>query len=140
MLARKSKLSRKASDGKSAEQTIAANADTIFVVQGLDNNYSPRRLERFLAAVWESGAAPAVILNKTDICDCVAERAAETALRAPGVPVIALDSVSRRGYELLTPFLAKGRTLAFIGSSGVGKSTIINNLTGEKKQKTAAVR
>ncbi|HAF95176.1 MAG: ribosome small subunit-dependent GTPase A [Elusimicrobia bacterium GWC2_51_8] len=140
VLTRRSKLSRKASDGKKAEQTIAANADTIFVVQGLDKNYNPRRLERFLTAVRESGAAPAVILNKTDICDCVAERAADTALLAPGVPVIALDSVSRRGYELLTPFLAKGRTLAFIGSSGVGKSTIINNLTGNKKQKTAAVR
>ena len=142
VLRRKSKLSRKAADGgKSPEQPIAANADTIFVVQGLDHNYNLRRLERFLVAVWESGAAPAVILNKADICDCAAERAAEAALRAPGVPVLVLDSVSRRGYELLTPFLAKGRTLAFIGSSGVGKSTIINNLTGGgTKLKTTAVR
>jgi ribosome biogenesis GTPase len=142
VLTRKSKLSRKNADGgKTAEQPIAANADTIFIVQGLDHNYNPRRIERFLVAVWESGAAPAVILNKADLCDCAAQRAAEAALHAPGVPVIVLDSVSRRGYELLEPFLAKGSTLAFIGSSGVGKSTIINNLTGAgAKQKTAAVR
>ncbi|OGS12026.1 MAG: ribosome small subunit-dependent GTPase A, partial [Elusimicrobia bacterium RIFOXYA12_FULL_57_11] len=138
VLKRKSKLSRKATEDE-VEQPIAANADTIFIVQGLDGNYNPRRLERLLVAVLESGAAPVIILNKADLCPDAARLAAETALQCQGIPVLVLNSLERGGYELLTPFLAKGRTLAFIGSSGVGKSTIINNL-GAKKQKTAAVR
>ncbi|HAH31026.1 MAG TPA: ribosome small subunit-dependent GTPase A [Elusimicrobia bacterium] len=139
VLKRKSKISRKTTDKEETEQPVAANADTVFIVQGLDANYNPRRLERFITAAWESGAAPVVILNKADLCPEAAKRAEETSLLTPGVPVIILDSVSLRGYEQLEPFLAKGRTIAFIGSSGVGKSTIINNL-GAKKQKTSAVR
>ncbi|HNW45726.1 MAG TPA: ribosome small subunit-dependent GTPase A, partial [Elusimicrobiales bacterium] len=121
------------------EQPIAANADTIFIVQGLDGNYNPRRLERLLVAVLESGAAPVIILNKADLCPDAARLAEDTARQCAGVPVLVLDSVARGGYENLAPYLAGGRTLAFIGSSGVGKSTIINNL-GAKPQKTAAVR
>lgn len=138
VLKRKSKLSRKATE-TDAEQPIAANADTIFIVQGLDNNYNPRRLERLLVAVLESGAAPVIILNKADLCPEAARLAAETAVLGQNIPVLVLNSVSLDGYALLAPFLTKGRTLAFIGSSGVGKSTIINNL-GAKHQKTAPVR
>lgn len=138
VLKRKSKLSRKATEDE-VEQPIAANADTIFIVQGLDNNYNPRRLERLLVAVMESGADPVIILNKADLNPEASRLAAETVLLCRGVPVLVLDSVSLGGYGLLAPYLAKGRTLAFIGSSGVGKSTIINNL-GAKLQKTAAVR
>jgi ribosome biogenesis GTPase len=139
VLARRSKLSRKATDEEGAEQPIAANADTVFIVQALDSNYNPRRLERYLVAVRESGAAPVIILNKSVLRAEYAKCEEETSLLAPGVAVIALDSVSMLGYDRLAPFMAKGRTIAFIGSSGVGKSTIINNL-GAKKQKTAAVR
>ena len=139
VLKRRSKLSRKATDEEEAEQPIAANVDTVFIVQSLDGNYNLRRLERFLVAVRESGAEPVVILNKADLCPEADKHAEETSLLAPCVPVIILDSVSLRGYGRLDPFLAKGRTIAFIGSSGVGKSTIINNL-GAKKQKTSAVR
>ncbi|MCX5785245.1 MAG: ribosome small subunit-dependent GTPase A [Elusimicrobia bacterium] len=139
VLKRRSKLSRKATDEEEAEQPIAANVDTVFIVQSLDGNYNLRRLERFLVAVRESGAAPVVILNKADLCPEAEKRAEEASLLAPSIPVIILDSISLRGYGRLAPFLAKGRTIAFIGSSGVGKSTIINNL-GAKKQKTSAVR
>ncbi|MCX5790793.1 MAG: ribosome small subunit-dependent GTPase A [Elusimicrobia bacterium] len=139
VLKRKSKLSRKTAGEEATEQPIAANADTIFIVQGLDGNYNPRRLERLLVAVMESGAEPVVILNKADLCAEAGRLAAETRLQCAGITVLVLDSVSLGGYERLAPFLAKGRTLAFIGSSGVGKSTIINNL-GAEQQKTAAVR
>ncbi|HBA60033.1 MAG TPA: ribosome small subunit-dependent GTPase A [Elusimicrobia bacterium] len=139
VLARKSKLSRKSTDTEGAEQPIAANADTVFIVQALDANYNSRRMERFLVAARESGAAPVVILNKADLCPEHAQRELETAELAAGLPVITIDSVSLAGYEKLAPFLAKGRTIAFIGSSGVGKSTIINNL-GAARQRTAAVR
>jgi len=138
VLRRRSKLSRKATEDE-VEQPIAANADTIFIVQGLDNNYNPRRLERLLVAVMESGADPVIILNKADLCPEATRLAAETELLCRGVPVLVLDSVTLAGYARLEPYLVKGRTLAFIGSSGVGKSTIINNL-GAKLQKTAAVR
>jgi len=139
VLARRSRLSRKSTDKEGAEQPIAANADTVFIVQALDANYNSRRLERFLVAVRESGATPVVILNKADLDPKHPLREKETADLAPGIPVIVLDSVSLAGYDRLSPFLAKGRTIAFIGSSGVGKSTIINNL-GAARQRTAAVR
>lgn len=138
VMRRKSKLSRKATEDD-VEQPIAANADTIFIVQGLDNNYNLRRLERLLVAVMESRADPVIILNKADLCPEAAILAAETGVLCRDIPVLVLDSITLAGYDRLTPYLAKGRTLAFIGSSGVGKSTIINNL-GAKLQKTAAVR
>ena len=139
VLERRSKLSRRTVGEAEEEQLIAANADTIFIVQSLDSNFSPRRLERMLAAVLQSGAAPAVILNKADLCADIPAREAETAAVSQGAPVLVLDSVAVSGYGALKPYLEAGRTLAFIGSSGVGKSTIINNL-GAERQRTAAVR
>lgn len=139
VLARHSKLSRQAVGRDEVEQTIAANADTIFIVQGLDGDYNPHRMDRYLTAVRGSGAEPVVILNKADLCADVEACRAEIAAMAAGLKVLVLDSVAHTGYEGLTPFLTRGRTLAFIGSSGVGKSTIINNL-GAATQRTHEVK
>lgn len=140
VLSRKTKFSRKAPGDDTDEQVIAANIDTLFIVQGLDNNYNLRRIERYLTMAYESGASPVVILNKADICDDREQKLAEVQSAAFGVPVHIISSVTKLGYDELEPYQKKGATIAFLGSSGVGKSTIINTLLGKQVQKTCEVR
>jgi ribosome biogenesis GTPase len=109
-------------------------------VMGLDRDFNPRRLERALVLAWESGAEPVVLLNKADVCDDVASRLLEVESPAAGVPVLVLAARSGRGLEALSPWLEAGRTVALLGSSGVGKSTIVNRLLGEERQRTREVR
>lgn len=140
VLPRRTALTRKASGDSVEQQVIAANIDTIFIVQGLDENYNLRRLERFLAMSRASGAFPVVILNKSDLCDAAEDRRIETAAVSGEAPVHVISSMSGAGYDELVAYLRPGKTIAFIGSSGVGKSTIINVLLGAETQKTNAVR
>jgi ribosome biogenesis GTPase len=140
VLPRKTKFSRKAPASDMDEQVIAANIDTVFIVQGLDLNFNVRRIERYLAMIYDSGALPVVILNKADLCAAAGEKRAEVRSVAFGVPVHIISSVNRSGYDELSPYLKQGHTIGFLGSSGVGKSTIINNLLGENVQKTSEVR
>lgn len=140
ILNRKSKFSRKIPTSKTQEQIVSANIDMAFIVQGLDHNYNLRRLERYLVMAWESGAKPIIILNKVDLCDDLDEVLQEVESVAFGTPVHTLDSFSMSGYECFSNYLEKGKTFVFLGSSGVGKSTIINNLIGENVQKTNEVR
>jgi ribosome biogenesis GTPase / thiamine phosphate phosphatase len=121
-------------------QMIAANIDLVFVVCGLDADYSVRRIERYLARIWASGAQPAVILNKADVCNVTEQRAAEVEARSPGVPVFVASAVRSAGLEVVRERILPGLTAAFVGSSGAGKSTLINALVGEERMATREVR
>lgn len=140
ILPRKSKFSRKEAGRKTTEQPIAANLDTVFVATGLDHNFSPRRVERYLSLAWESGAQPVVLLTKTDLCEDVDGKIAAITASAPGTPVHALSAIEKHGMEQLSSYLTDGRTSALLGSSGVGKSTIINSLLGKDILRVQEVR
>lgn len=140
VLPRTSQFTRKAAGNRTEEQVVAANVDTVFLVTGLDGDFNPRRLERYLILAWESGAQPVVLLNKVDVVDDVAPFVSETERVASGVPVHAMSTKSGRGLDALSQYLTPGRTLAFLGSSGVGKSSIINRLAGEELLQTRDVR
>jgi len=140
VLPRRSKFSRRAAGTETQEQIVAANIDTVFLVQGLDDDFNARRLERYLVAAYDSNASPVVILNKTDLCESVEQKVRETEVVALGTPVLAISSIEGVGLEQLDQYIGPGLTVAFLGSSGVGKSTLINRLIGEEVQKTAEVR
>jgi len=140
LLPRRTKLSRKAAGRQTREQVVAANVDLVFAAMGLDSDFSPRRLERFLATVWESGAVPVVLLTKLDLCPDVASSVGEIEGVAAGVEVIASSALDGRGIDDLRSRLRPGETSVLVGSSGVGKSTIINSLLGKEAQKTREVR
>lgn len=140
ILPRRSAFRRKAAGRRTDEQIIAANIDTTLVVTALDADFSVRRIERYLALAWDSGAAPVVVLSKADLCANVEAHVAEVELAAPGAPVCALSALSREGVAALEPHLPSGRTVALVGSSGVGKSTLVNALLGEDRQAVRDVR
>lgn len=133
VLPRKSAFSRKLAGRVTDEQIVAANIDTAFIVTGLDLNFNLRRIERYLAMAWNSGAMPVVLLNKSDICAEAEIRRIEVESIAPGVEVYALSAAENAGMESFSKYLQNGKTVAFLGSSGVGKSTIINALLGEQR-------
>lgn len=139
-LPRRSKFSRKEAGKRTVEQPLAANIDTVFIVVGLDHNFSVRRVERYLTLAWESGAAPVVILTKSDLSGEVENRLREVESSSPGVPVHAISVHTETGLEQLTGYLTPGKTVALLGSSGVGKSTIVNYLIGKDIQKVQEVR
>ena len=140
ILPRRSKFSRKVAGDVTVEQVVAANIDTVFVVMGLDGDYSVRRIERYLITAWDGGAAPVIVLNKADVCGDVAGAVADVVAVAPGVPVHAISTRHDPELTCLDPYLAVGRTVALLGSSGVGKSTIVNRLVGHDVQRTREVR
>lgn len=134
VLERKTLLSRAAVGKANEVQPIAANADYVFIVQGLDSNFNLKRLDRYLTAVRGSGVKPIIILNKIDLCPDYLSKKKETEDIVKDIPVFAINSLLGIGYEALFPYVIKGKTLAFIGSSGVGKSTIVNCLGAEKQK------
>lgn len=140
VLPRRSKLSRKKPGKENCEQTLAANIDICFVVSGLDRDYNPRRFERYLILVFESQARPVIILNKADLRMDIAAVVARTEQVAPGVPVLAMSALEGWGIEALLRQIVRGETAALIGSSGAGKSTIMNRLLGEDRQQVSEVR
>jgi len=140
ILPRRSKFSRRAAGNVTGEQVVAANADVVFLVMGLDNDFSARRLERYLLLARESGASPVVLLTKPDLCGDLAARVTDVVTVAGDVPVHVLNPRRSEGLDQVTPYLTPGRTAALLGSSGVGKSTIINRLVGEDRLKTREVR
>lgn len=140
VLPRKTKFSRAASGIAVKEQIVAANVDYVFLMQSLNRDFNMRRLERYLIATWESGAIPVVVLTKTDCCGDVAAKKALALDTAPGVEVHAISCVTGEGMEEVRKYFARGKTIAFLGSSGVGKSTLANALAGEDLFKTQAIR
>ena len=126
---RKSCFIRKAAGSGKQEQVVAANIDTVFICMSLNNNFNIRRLERYLSLTYDSGATPVVILTKADLCGDVAGKIAEAQSAAPGVDVLAVSSLVGE-YNAVLKYILHGKTVAFLGSSGVGKSTLINKLTG----------
>ncbi len=140
LLPRTSKVSRKQAGKSTGEQPLAANIDTLLIVVGLDDNFSLRRVERYVTLAWDSGSRPVVLLSKSDVCHEVASRVIEVEASAPGVPVHALSAIAGVGLGVLDEYLRPGQTLALVGSSGVGKSTIINYLLGQTTQRTQEVR
>jgi len=139
MLGRRSKFSRKVKGKVSQEQVIAANIDTIFIVSGLDEDFSIRRLERYTALAADSNAELVFILNKADLCEDLQKVVSEVGGLFKGVPVYALSALNNQGLEQILPHLKAGKTVVFLGSSGAGKSTIVNRLLGEERQKTGSV-
>lgn len=135
---RKSCFIRRAAGTKSSEQTVAANIDTVFVCMALNRDFNIRRLERYLAIVWESGALPVVVLTKSDICADLNVKLSMAQAAAPGVDVVAVSSLEN-GFNAVLPYVLPGKTVAFIGSSGVGKSTLINRLSGEDRLATREI-
>lgn len=135
---RKSCFSRKAAGPGKQEQIVAANIDTVFLCMSLNQNFNLRRMERYLAVAYESGAEPVVVLTKADLCEDVASKVLEVQRTALGVDVIAISSLKEE-YEQVLPYIRPGKTIAFLGSSGVGKSTLINKLTGTDSLATAAI-
>jgi ribosome biogenesis GTPase len=140
VLPRRSLFSRKAAGDQTAEQIIAANVDTAFLVTGLDHDFNVRRLERYLAVTWSSGARPVIVLNKADLASDLDTQRDEVRAVAIDVPIHAVSAKAQHGLDALAPYLQPGQTVALLGSSGVGKSTIINQLLGEDRLRTAEVR
>jgi ribosome biogenesis GTPase len=139
-LARRSTISRAASGPVVEEQVIAANVDTMLVVTAAVQDLNARRLERYLTMVWDAGAAPVVVLNKIDLADDVDAVVAALRARLPFVDVIAVSALNGQRLESLDPYLRPASTLALVGSSGVGKSTLVNRLLGREAQRVAAIR
>jgi ribosome biogenesis GTPase len=139
LLHRRTQFARKVAGSAIEEQVVAANVDVVFLVTGLDGNFNLRRIERYLTEAWSSGAQPVVVLNKADLCNDVAARVRAVESVAPGAPVHAVSAVLNEGVDVVRSYLIPGRTIAFLGSSGVGKSTIINRLLGEDRQEVQAV-
>ncbi|MDZ8188782.1 MAG: ribosome small subunit-dependent GTPase A [Nostoc sp. ChiSLP02] len=140
ILPRKSKFSRKTVGSKTEEQIVAANIDTVFLVCGLDGDFNPRRIERYLVLAWECGANPVIVLNKADLCNSLEESILEVEAVAFGVPILVLSATTHQGLDGLKPYLQPGQTVALLGSSGVGKSTITNQLKGASVQAVQPVR
>lgn len=139
VLPRQTKFSRGAVGDSGGEQIIATNIDTVLLVTALDQNFNLRRIERYLALAWESGAQPVVVLNKSDLHANPFAAQAEVESIASGAPVLVLSATAEEGLDGLSRWLAPGRTLALLGSSGVGKSTLINRILGAERQRTSTI-
>ncbi len=140
VLPRRSALVRAAAGERHVAQVIAANVDVAFVVCGLDDDFNPRRIERYLVLIDGSGALPVVVLTKADRADDADAKRLEVERIAPGAVVLAVNAKDPATAALLAPYLGEGSTAVLVGSSGAGKSTLTNTLLGIEKQKTAAVR
>lgn len=140
LFARQTLLVRKVAGDEIKEQVLAANVDTAFVVCALNNDFNPRRIERYLTLIWMSGATPVVVLTKADLCEDAASRAEEVRQLGSDLRVHAVSSRTGLGIQDLEPYLRAGTTSVLLGSSGAGKSTLINRLFGSEVAKTGEIR
>ncbi len=140
VLPRRTKFSRTGAGRSGEEQILAANIDTVFLLSSLNHGFNPRRIERFLTLAWDSGAQPVIVLTKSDLCPDYALLLREAETAAAGAPVLAISCITGKGLKALRPHLRAGQTAVLLGASGVGKSTLINQLTGEDWQAVLPVR
>lgn len=140
VLPRKSVFIRKAAGTAHKEQAIAANIDTVFICMSLNSDFNLRRLERYISICWDSETVPIVVLTKADLCENTDERLSAVQAVAIGVDIITTSAIELDGYEQVLPYIKEGHTIALIGSSGVGKSTLINRLLGENRIDTNGLR
>lgn len=140
ILSRKSAFTRMAAGTAQNEQIVAANVDIVFICMSLNNDFNLRRLERYLAVAWDSGASPVIVMTKADLCADLAEKCAAVEAVAAGIDILVTSSLEDDGVNAVLPYIEDGRTIAFIGSSGVGKSTLINRLIGEERLVTNGLR
>lgn len=140
VLERRTVFTRGAAGRQARAQVVASNVDLVLAVCGLDADYNLRRIERYLARIWASGAQPAVVLNKADACTDPWGRAAEVERQVAGVPVHVISALRAEGIEALRAGIHAGMTVALVGSSGAGKSTLVNALLGEARMRTGEVR
>lgn len=140
VLPRRTAMVRRAAGNRPEEQIIGANLDVLFIVCALNDDFNLRRIERFLVMAWESGASPVVLLTKSDLCGDWEQKLIEVEASAPGVPVHAVSAVMNRGKEALAAYLLPGTTVAVAGSSGVGKSTLLNWLAETERQRVQGIR
>jgi ribosome biogenesis GTPase / thiamine phosphate phosphatase len=139
LLPRRTKVSRKTPWLKAEEHILVANVDTVMLVSGLDQDFNPRRLERYLTAAWDSGADPVIVLTKLDVCDDPA-KLAEAESVAVGVPVHAVSNVTGEGIDAVRELLSPAKSFVLLGSSGTGKSTLVNRLAGRTVMETGDLR
>lgn len=125
--------------GSTEEQVVASNIDIVFIVSGLDENFNLQRIERYITLTYNSGAIPIIILNKMDCCKNVDEYIGKVREIAFGIEIHTVSVLKNIGMDVFNQYLLPGKTVVFLGSSGVGKSTILNYLIGEERQKTNAV-
>lgn len=140
VLPRRSRFVRKVAGESTEVQVVGANIDTLFLVTSLNQDFNVRRIERYLAAAWDSGARPVVILSKADLCSDLPEKMTEITASAPGVAIHAISTVQNEGLNVIQEYIRPGETIALVGSSGVGKSTLINHLLGFEKQLVRGIR
>ena len=139
-LERKTYFSRRDPDKGRGEQAVAANFDTVFIMQSLNHDFNPKRMERYLTAARQSKAEPVIVLTKADLTDDYLPYILETSRVAQGVKTCVVSSKTGYGMEELSPYLQKGKTLVFLGSSGVGKSSLVNALAGEQIMDVNGIR
>ena len=125
---------------KPHEQALAANFDTVFIMQSLNQDFNLRRIERYLALAWQSGGRPVIILTKGDLIDDPSQHICELETVAMGVDIIAISAVTGKGLDSLSKYIQPGMTVVFLGSSGVGKSSLLNALMGEKIMEVNEIR
>lgn len=140
VIERQSLIARVAAGGEHRMQAIAANLDSLFIVTSCNDDFNPSRLERYLAVALDAGVEPVIVLTKSDLCADIAGYVDAAQAIATGVAVVAVDATSRTSVMRLSPWLGDGRTVAFAGSSGVGKSTLANSLVGRTAQVTGGIR
>lgn len=140
LIPRKTLIERQVAGKESKNQLIAANIDTLFLVSGLDGDLNVNRIQRYLTLGGNSGAQPVIVLNKSDLCENLPKAVGEVESIAPNIPIHALSAISENGLECIRPYVQPGQTIALLGSSGVGKSTLINTLLGESKLLTQSNR
>ena len=140
ILPRKNKFSRKGAGNVTEEQIIVTNIDTVFIVTSLNKDFNLRRIERYIAIANESKIEPVVVLSKLDLCKDVEQKIIDVQEIAPNTNVVAISSIENKGIDKLSPYLKDGKTVTLLGSSGVGKSTLINILEGYERQNVGEIR
>ena len=140
VLSRKSAFIRKAAGKSNEEQVVATNIDTTFICMSVNSDFNLRRLERYLVLVWESGSTPVVVLTKIDLCDDIYSKFRAADSVGNGVDILGISAVTNEGFEDVMSYISDGKTVALLGSSGVGKSTLINWLTGRETLETREIR